>query len=409
MMRPALIPAALWRRNLVPTASPTPIDRAGRGPSFPWIELGQRFNFPANTFTIATFAGDGIGLEITPPCVEVLEAAAAVAGGGFSLRFDHLPGGAGCYARTGEALPAASIAAARSADAILLAAMGLPDVRYPDGTEITPQIDIRMILGLYAGVRPARSVPGAPGPLADPRGQNLDFVLVRESTEGLFKEREKGVVIEDREARDSLVITRAGTERVVDFSFRLARQRKAEGGKGRVTCIDKANVFRSFAFFRKVFDEVATRYPDIQADHAYVDAMALNFVRRPWDYDVMVTENMFGDILSDLAAGLVGGLGMAPSADVGDDYAVFQPCHGTAPDIAGQGKANPIAMFLSGAMMLEWLGQRHGAKAPVEAAALLRRAIGKALGEDGMLPIEQGGDAGVDAVTQAVLRNLRSS
>lgn len=364
---------------------------------------------PTNAFKIAVFAGDGIGLEITPPCVAALEAAAGKLRGGpleFDLSFTHLEGGAGCYARTGEALPAASIAAARAADAILLAAMGLPDVRYPDGTEITPQIDLRMILGLYAGVRPARSIAGAPGPLADPRGQELDFVLIRESTEGLFKEREKGVVIEDREARDSLVITRAGTERVAVFAFELARQRKAEGGRGRVTCVDKANVFRSFAFFRKVFDEVAQRYPDIRADHAYVDAMALNFLRRPWEYDVLVTENMFGDILSDLAAGLIGGLGMAPSADVGDDHAVFQPCHGTAPDIAGQGKANPIAMLLSGAMMLEWLGRKHGAAGPIEAGRILRAAIDKALGPDGVLPGEQGGDAGVQKIADAVLRNI---
>lgn len=367
---------------------------------------------PTNAFKIATFAGDGIGLEITPPCVAALKAAAAKLRGGpleFDLAFAHLEGGAGCYARTGEALPAASIAAAREADAILLAAMGLPDVRYPDGTEITPQIEMRMILGLYAGVRPARSVVGAPGPLADPRGQQLDFVLIRESTEGLFKEREKGVVIEDREARDSLVITRPGTERVVDFAFNLARQRKAKGGKGLVTCVDKANVFRSFAFFRKIFDEVAVRYPDIMADHAYVDAMALNFVRRPWDYDVLVTENMFGDILSDLAAGLIGGLGMAPSADIGDAHAVFQPCHGTAPDIAGQGKANPIAIFLSGAMMLEWLGHKHRTEGPVEAGRIIRAAIDKTLGPDAVLPMEQGGDAGVQAITEAVLRNIAAS
>ncbi len=364
---------------------------------------------PQNAFTIATFAGDGIGLEITPPCVAVIEAAAALFRGGeheFALRFNDLPGGAACYAATGQALPAASIAAAKEADAILLAAMGLPDVRYPDGTEITPQIDIRMILGLYAGVRPARSIAGAPGPLSDPRAQKLDFVLIRESTEGLFKEMKQGQVIGDQEARDSLVITRAGTERVVDFAFRLARQRKADGAPGLVTCVDKANVFRSFAFFRKVFDEVAERYPDIRADHAYVDATALNFVRRPWDFDVLVTENMFGDILSDLAAGLIGGLGMAPSADVGDDHAVFQPCHGTAPDIAGQGKANPIAMFLSGAMMLEWLGRKHGVEGPVKAADCIRAAIERTLVVDGARPFEQGGDAGTATITDAVLRNI---
>ena len=362
-----------------------------------------------NSFTIATFAGDGIGHEITPACIDVINAAVTRlqdSSHEFALQFQHLPGGAGCYAETGESLPAASIAAAKAADAILLAAMGLPDIRYPDGTEITPQVEIRMILGLYAGVRPAKSIAGAPGPLSDPRGQQLDFVLIRESTEGLFKEMKQGQIIEDREARDSLVITRAGTERVVDFAFKLARERKALGGRGLVTCVDKANVFRSFAFFRKVFDEVAARYPDIEADHAYVDATALNFVRRPWSFDVLVTENIFGDILSDLAAGLIGGLGMAPSADIGDSAAVFQPCHGTAPDIAGQGKANPIAMFLSGAMMLEWLGRTHATEGPIKAAALIRAAIEQSLGQDAILPMEQGGTAGTQAITDAVLRNL---
>jgi 3-isopropylmalate dehydrogenase len=362
-----------------------------------------------NSFNIATFAGDGIGLEITGPCIEVIEAAATRMRGTayeFGIGFTHLPGGAGCYRETGTALPAPSIEAARSADAILLAAMGLPDVRYPDGTEITPQIDIRMILGLYAGIRPARSVAGVPGPLADPRARNLDFVLIRESTEGLFKEMKQGQLIGDSEARDTLVITRAGTTRVVDYAFRLARQRKAEGHRGIVTCVDKANVFRSFAFFRRVFDEVAAKYPDICAEHAYVDAMALNFVRRPWDYDVLVTENMFGDILSDLAAGLIGGLGMAPSADIGDKHGLFQPCHGTAPDIAGQGKANPLAMFLSGAMMLEWLGQKNGIQGPLLAGKLIRAAIDKALGIDGVNPMEQGGIAGTQAITAAVLANI---
>lgn len=359
-----------------------------------------------NAFDIATFAGDGIGLEITPPCVAVIAAAAARLQGTaheFAITFSHLPGGAGCYRDTGTALPETSIVAARAADAILLAAMGLPDVRYPDGTEITPQIDIRIILGLYAGVRPARSVAGVPGPLADPRAAALDFVLIRESTEGLFKEMKQGQVIDDTEARDALVITRAGTERVVDHAFRLARQRKAAGGRGLVTCVDKANVFVSFAFFRRIFDEVAARYPDIRAEHAYVDAMALNFVRRPWDYDVLVTENMFGDILSDLAAGLIGGLGLAPSADIGDTHAVFQPCHGTAPDIAGQGKANPVAMFLSGAMMLEWLGHKHGVKGPVLAGQLIRGAVDRALGSNGVRPLELGGNAGTAAVAAAVL------
>jgi hypothetical protein len=163
-------------------------------------------------------------------------------------------------------------------------------------------------------------------------------------------------------------ITRAGTARVCDFALRLARRRKAQGLPGRVTNVDKANVFTSMAFWRQVFDRARQAFPDVQVEHAYVDAMALNLVMKPWDYDVLVTENMFGDILSDLIAALAGGMGMAPSADIGDHYALFQPAHGTAPDIAGQGIANPTATVLSAAMMLDWLAERHGDGALAEGA-----------------------------------------
>ena len=145
------------------------------------------------------------------------------------------------------------------------------------------------------------------------------------------------------------MITRKTSERLFDFSFRLAQRRKARGAPGRLACVDKANAFKAYAFFRKMFDECAARYPDVATDRIYVDACSAMLVRRPWDFDVMVMENMFGDILSDLTAGLIGGMGMAPSADIGDTHAVFQPCHGTAPDIMGKGLANPTAMILSAA------------------------------------------------------------
>jgi 3-isopropylmalate dehydrogenase len=194
-------------------------------------------------------------------------------------------------------------------------------------------------------------------PLASPRARDIDIVLVRENTEGLFYSRSKGVRIGNDEARDTMVITRGASERVHRFAFELAAQRAKATAKLRaanVTCVDKANVFVSMAFFREVFDDVARPYPAIGARHHYVDAMALDLIRRPWDFDVLVTENMFGDILSDQIAGLIGGMGMAPSADFGDRHAMFQPCHGSAPDIAGEGKANPTATILSAVMMLDW-------------------------------------------------------
>ncbi len=209
---------------------------------------------------------------------------------------------------------------------------------------------------------------------------------------------------DDREAYDTMQITRKGTRRVSEFAFRIAEQRRARRGSARVTCVDKSNVFTSMAFFRKVFDEVAARHTGIARDHAYVDAMALTMVKKPWTLDVMVTENMFGDILSDLGAGLIGGMGMAASADVGDEHALFQPAHGTAPDIAGQGKANPSAMFLSAAMMLDWLAERHREPALAARARMIEAALESAL--QGVTPMELGGTAGCGEVTGATIAAL---
>lgn len=355
-------------------------------------------------FRIAVFPGDGIGVEITEPCMALIDAAIGRVGG-LKLAYQVAPAGAGAYLELGTALPEASVEVGRAADAILLAAAGLPEVRYADGTEIAPQIELRRILDLYAGVRPIRSIPGVPAPLADPRGSELDIVIVRESTEGLFVSHRNGSVRDDNEAEDRLLITRKGTERVVEAAMRIAERRRDAGGEGRVTCIDKANVFATYAFFRKIFDECAVRHPDLTVDHVYVDAAALDFVVRPWRYNVVVTENMFGDILSDLGAGLIGGMGFAPSADIGDRHAVFQPCHGTAPDIAGLGKANPTAMFLSAAMMLEWLAERHDEERAAEAAALIRAAIDAAF-SDGLRTWEIGGRSGVREVTDAVIARV---
>jgi 3-isopropylmalate dehydrogenase len=285
--------------------------------------------------------------------------------------------------------------------------MGVPHVRYADGTEIAPQLDLRDELDLYAGVRPIRAIPGVPLPLADPRAATVDLVIVREQTEGWFFGRlnpDRLPPASEAEAFDLGRITRAGSERLFDFSFALAARRKARApAKGRVTCVDKANVHRGLALMNKVFWEVAARHADLAADHCYVDAMALNLLRRPWEYDVLATENQFGDILSDLGAGLIGGMGMAPSGDIGDRHALFQPSHGSAPDIAGQGKANPTAMLLSAAMMLEWLGQRHAVPALVEAAAHLESAVDRVFAERRVRPFEFGGTDGTTAIARTVI------
>jgi 3-isopropylmalate dehydrogenase len=218
----------------------------------------------------------------------------------------------------------------------------------------------------------------------------------------LFHTQGRGEVTKD-EARETLLITRDISEKLFRFAFDLAATRKASGrSRGHVTCVDKANVFRAFAFFRRIFDEEAARRPDLTADHAYVDATALWMVQKPWDIDVLVTENMFGDILSDLGAGLMGGLGLAPSADIGLDHAVFQPCHGSAPDIAGQGAANPFAMFLSAAMMLEWLGHKHDNPAMLADGGRLRDAVETVIAKGQVLTRDLGGTAGTQDVADAV-------
>lgn len=356
---------------------------------------------------IAVLPGDGIGPEVMDACLDLLASVEQIVGD-LGLIYEVLPAGAGCYQRTGSALPDQSLRKASDASAILLAAMGDPAVRYADGTEIAPQIDLREYLHLYAGVRPIRTLPGVPPVLADARAANIDLVIVRESTEGLFAARGRSVVDGERSARDTMVITRAVSERLFDFAFDLAARRKANGRPGRVTCVDKSNVLGSFAFFRKIFTERAALHPEIESDCAYVDAVGLNLVKRPWDYDVLVTENMFGDILSDVGAAVMGGMGFAPSADVGDGHAVFQPCHGSAPDIAGRGVANPTAMFLSAAMMLEWLGERHQRTSCLAAAKMISRAVVEAF-RSGCLPYELGGHHGTLDILGAVRNALRES
>lgn len=351
-------------------------------------------------FEIAVLPGDGIGVEVIAPTVDLLGKLQQRLGG-FTLSFNYCDAGALHYQKTGDALPAGTVETCRASDAILLGAMGWPELRYEDGTEIAPQLDIRTEFQLFAGVRPIRSIPGVPNALRDPRGDKIDFVLIRESVEGLFALRNEGKVVDNREARDTMVITREISEQLFDFAYKYTRDRKANGSRGRLTCVDKANVFASLAFFRKIFEERGAAFPDIIADSAYVDATALNLVKRPWDFDVMVTENMFGDILSDLGAGLMGGMGFAPSADIGIDHAVFQPSHGSAPDIAGKGMANPTAAILSGAMMLDWLGNRHQNQTAREASRQLSAAVDLAFSR-GLVPFEIGGTDGTAAITAAV-------
>ena len=357
------------------------------------------------SYHVAVLPGDGIGKEVMAAADQILRAVTQRIGVAFAL--DYQNAGAQHYLDSGVALPEDTLKVCERADAILFGAMGLPHVRGTDGTEIIPQLDLRFHFDLYAGVRPIRTFKGLPTPLSSPKAAEIDLVLVRESTEGLFYARGRGDVRGDTEVFDTMRITRRGTARICDFAFKLAQTRAERLGRpARVTNVDKANVFASMAFWRKIFEESAARHSDVAQDSAYVDAMALNLVMKPWTYDVLVTENMFGDILSDLIAALVGGMGMAPSGDIGDHHALFQPAHGTAPDIAGQCKANPTAMILSAAMMLEWLADRHGDARLADGAHMVNAAVETVFAQGLVKPMEFGGSSGTVAVTQAVMEAL---
>ena len=356
------------------------------------------------SYRIALLPGDGIGPECMASARLVLDRLVS-ATTGLDLAFTSHRAGAELYRECGQTLPEEVLEDCLAADAVLLAAIGLPDVRHPDGTEVQPQmmVGLRRALRLHSAVRPVKLYSGAPCALKE-SGPGIDFVVIRENLEGLFASFGGGSVVGDDVATDTLVVTRKGTTQVVDYAFRLAAHRNGRpcDGKRMVTCVDKANVFRSLAFFRRVFFDVAQSYPDIESDAVYVDAMSLYMVQNPWDFDVLVMENQFGDILSDLGAGIVGELGLGPSGEIGNEHALFQPSHGTAPTIAGQDIANPLATILSAGMMLDWLGDKHDDPTCINAAITVERAVAKVLSDGHVRTQDIGGNATTTEVAQAV-------
>ncbi len=360
------------------------------------------------SYQVVALPGDGIGPEIMDATIRVLE---HVVDGVSELntQVTEHEAGSELYRKTGTALPADVLDDCLRADAVLLSAIGLPDVRKPDGTEVQPDMmmGLRRALELQAAIRPVKLFPGVKSPLNTAEA-GIDLVIVRENLEGLFASFGGGCIVGNDVATDTMVITREGTRRVVDCAFKLATRRGGRplDGQRTVTCVDKANIFRSLAFFRQVFFEVADQYPDIVAEAAYVDAMSLYMVQNPSAYDVLVMENQFGDILSDLGAAIVGGLGLAPSAEIGDEHGLFQPSHGTAPTLAGQNVANPIAMILSAAMMFHWLAERHNDKSASEATDRIEKAVEQVLADGKYLPVDQGGTASTTDVADAVIAAL---
>lgn len=351
-------------------------------------------------YHVAVLPGDGIGPEVVEAALTVLDGATRDTG--VQIDYTTHEAGAGLYERTGTGITEETMEAIGRADAILLGAMGLPRVRRPDGTEITPQIDIREHYELFASLRPARLLPGITGAL---REGDVSMLVIRETTEGLFAGRHDIRPQDESRASDRMTITRVGSQRLFELAFAEAEKRRARTGRARVTLLDKSNVLTSFAFFRSIFDEVAARHPDIETERLYIDAACMLMVLDPARFDVVVTENQFGDIASELAAGISGGLGMAPSADVGHHHAVFQPCHGTAPDLVGRGLANPLAAILSGAMMLDWLGSRRNDQAAMSAAQSIWEAVERTTANGTVTP-EAGGHATTQEVTTAVAKSL---
>jgi 3-isopropylmalate dehydrogenase len=344
-------------------------------------------------FQIAVLPGDGIGSEVMTEAVRVLRAVESRMPG-VRLDLREYSAGAGEYQEHGNPLPEETMEACRRADAVLLGAMGLPDVRWPDGREMTPQLDLRERLDLYCGLRPIRLYHAADTPLKRYNAGEIDLLIVRENTEGLFWSRRKQVDPGGTEAQDVLRVSRGASQRIFRAAFRQAQRRRKK-----VTLVDKANVLPSMVYFRAIFDEIAAEFPDVNTDRVYVDAAALYLIQRPQSFDVLVTENMFGDILSDLAAALVGGMGVAPSADVGDHSAVFQPSHGTAPDIAGRGIANPIAMILSASLMLEWLNHHE----TISAAERIRTAVASVLSDPACRTPDLGGRMTTREMSDAII------
>ena len=291
-------------------------------------------------YVIATIPGDGIGTEVMAATVKVLKALENKTA--LEFKFKEYMAGDEYKAKTGIALPPETVEGVKAADACLFAAVG--------NTAKEVIIPLRQKLNLYANLRPAKAYPGVP--VINP---NVDIMIVRENTEGIYKmvgNREKDWGINVR------IITRGASERIVQYAFEYAKKK----GKSKVSAVHKANVLDyTDEIFLEAARDIAKQYPDIKFEEVIVDACAMKLVLAPEQFEVIVTTNMFGDILSDEAAGLVGGLGMAPSGNVGDELCIFEPVHGSAPDIAGKGIANPVATILSAAMMLEWLGENDAA------------------------------------------------
>jgi len=367
-------------------------------------------------YKLVLLPGDGTGPEVMREAVKVLKAVED----SFGVSFETIPWPAGgqYYLDQGVEWPDGCYESCKAADAILLGAVGLPEAVLPSGdlAGIGVLFGLRFGLDLFANVRPTKLYPNVRHKVHDGFKQvwepgKVDFVIVRENTEGLYTPTRgflsRGGV--DELAVDSRIITRKGAERIHRFAFELARTRKGApaDGKRRVTCVDKSNVTAGCRLFRKIYDEVAAGYPEVERDYAYIDAFLQWLMRSPEAYDVAVTSNMFGDIATDLAAVLQGGMGMAAGGNIGDAHAMFEPIHGSAPKHAGKDVVNPVAMILAAQMMLEWLGRRRRDPGLQEAAVAVEKAVGTVLAEGKVLTYDLGGSAKCSESGSAIAATVR--
>ncbi|HZY93261.1 MAG TPA: isocitrate/isopropylmalate family dehydrogenase [Candidatus Bathyarchaeia archaeon] len=364
-------------------------------------------------YTVAVIPGDGIGPEVIDQAVRITKEAVGIVGS--KIVFENYEGGARYWLRNGRdrEWKDGTFEKCQKADAVLLGAIGLPEAKYPDGRVVGGKIifGLRMGLDLYANVRPSILLEGIKSPLSHLGSDGkIDFVVVRENTEEMYSQIQgmlkRGGVAES--GVDVSIVTAKGARRISEYAFKLSSKRKGtpSDGRKRVICVDKSNVLSGSILFRSIFKQVGRNYPAIAKDYAFVDAMAQWLIRKPEEYDVIVTTNLFGDILSDLGAGLVGGLGLAPSANIGDSHAMFEPVHGSAPTHAGKNTANPIATILSATMLLEWLAKKRRDAKMNRATKLVRKAVSETLMDPKNHTRDLGGQSSTRKTGQAVMNNL---
>ncbi|HEY4180708.1 MAG TPA: isocitrate/isopropylmalate family dehydrogenase [Kofleriaceae bacterium] len=373
-------------------------------------------------YDLVLLPGDGIGVEVMAHARALVELVASKTGAVFNL--DEIPCGGKFFLENGKRdWPEGSEEKCQAADAILLGAVGWNG---PDGAPVSmkmengttqmagwrPVIGNRMKLDLYANVRPVKCLPGTKHTVSGTHkpvwsADKVDMVIIRENTEGLYSGiGERG----EETATDLRVITRRASERVITKAFELSRERgkgAPADGKKRVTCITKHNVLQGCRFFLDVFREIAKKYPDVEPDVAIVDSFAMFVLTQPERYDVCVTTNMFGDILTDLASVLQGGMGMAVGCNVGDDRAMFEPIHGSAPPLAGKDKANPMAMMLATGEAFDWLGKRFADERLRKAHGAIDAAVAAIVAAGDPLTGDMGGTAGTNTVAKAILDGVR--